>query len=69
MLILVLNEVDSLNNIRVVQCRRDTKLCRELLHIFLFCFILPPFSEFLEHRRFNQQWEQEWEEEKKTFIA
>ena len=54
MLIVILNEVDGLNNIRMVQRRGNTKLCRELLHVFLFCFILPPFSEFLEAQTFNR---------------
>jgi hypothetical protein len=47
MMLLILDEVDRLDNVGMVQGRRDTKLGRELFDVFLFCFVLSPLSEFL----------------------
>lgn len=47
MLVLVLNEIHCLNNVEVVQGGGNTKLCRELLDILLFRFILSSFPELL----------------------
>jgi hypothetical protein len=47
MMLLVLDQVDCLNNVGVVQCRGDTELGSEFLHVFLFCLVLPPLAEFL----------------------
>lgn len=48
MLIFVLDEVNSFDDIRMMQGRRYTEFGSEFLDIFSLCFALPPLSEFLE---------------------
>ena len=45
---LVLQEIDRLDDIRVVQRGRDAKLRGKLLHIVLFALVLPALPELLE---------------------
>ena len=47
--IFVLDKIDCLDDINVVQRRRNAELRGELLDIFLLCFVLAPFPEFLRH--------------------
>jgi len=47
-LALILYEVDSLDDVNVVESGRDTEFCCEFLDIFLFCFVLPALSELLD---------------------
>lgn len=49
-LMFVLNEVDRLDNVFVVQRRRNTKLGRQLLDVFLLGLVLSALSEFLSVR-------------------
>lgn len=49
-LILVLNQVNSLDDIDVVKGRRNAKLRSELFHIFLLRFVLASLAELLRRR-------------------
>jgi hypothetical protein len=51
MLGLILNKINSLDNVDVVQCRRDTKFCGKFLDVFFFRFVLPSFPELLQIRQ------------------
>ena len=46
----ILDEVDSLDDVHVVKSRRNTELGRELLDVFLFGLVLATFTEFLGER-------------------
>ena len=46
-LVLVLDEIHSLNDVEMVQCRGDAVLCSELLDVFFLRFVLAPLPEFL----------------------
>jgi len=47
MLILILNEVNSFDNVDVVQCGRDTELRGEFFDVLLFRLILAALAELL----------------------
>lgn len=47
-MLLVLYEVDSLDDVGVMQGRRDAEFGSELLDVFLFGFVLSPLSKFLK---------------------
>lgn len=49
-LVLVLDKVDGLDNVRVMQCRRDAEFGGELLNILFFRLIFAAFAEFLKQR-------------------
>jgi hypothetical protein len=48
MLVLVLDKVNGLDNVRVMQRRRDAELGGELLNILFFRLIFAAFAEFLK---------------------
>lgn len=50
MLVLVLDKVDGLDNVRVMQRRRDAEFGGELLNILFFRLIFAAFAEFLKQR-------------------
>jgi hypothetical protein len=50
-MLFVLDEVDSLNDVGVVQSGRDTEFRSELLDVFLFRLVLSSLSEFLQRTR------------------
>lgn len=45
---LVLNEVHGLDDVDVMERRRDAELRRELLDVFFLSLIFPPFPELLQ---------------------
>jgi len=53
---LVLNEVDGLDNVDVVEGRRDAKFSSQLLDVFFLCFIFTALAELLgtDQRRFRR---------------
>ena len=45
---LVLDQVYRLNDVRMVECRRDTEFCGEFLDVFFLSFVFPSFAELLK---------------------
>jgi len=48
MLTLVLDEINGLDDVNMVQCRRNAKFGGEFLDVFLFRFILASFSKLFD---------------------
>lgn len=50
--VLILNEIDCLDDIDVMKCRRDAKLGRQFLDILLFRLVLASFPKLLDRIEF-----------------